>query len=111
MSSVQQPQQNKDLEESRKHVLKRKERQKEIYKWILDFLAQNGRFPIGREIGKQFHFSRERARVIMDNLQDDGYILKGKKFKTQEYLLKINPIFIDYGLRKGRRYVSFKKIT
>jgi hypothetical protein len=86
-----------------KKTLLRQQKDKKVYMWLLDFLTQYGRWPVLREIGQKYGVSRERARVIMDNLVRDGYIIKGERQKVAQasvdYHIKINELFVKYALR------------
>lgn len=77
-------------------------RYKELYKWILDFVALNGRFPTLEQIGKKEGVTRQRAGIMVNKLARDGYLVKGERSESLDYLLKVNPLFIEYGLRQKR---------
>ena len=52
------------------------ERRKEIYKFYLTFLIQNGRTPTLTEIGKKFNFTRARAGAIIKKMEKEGFVVK-----------------------------------
>ena len=65
-----------------KLIEERKKTNKKIYSWIVDYLMKNGEMPTYEEIGKRFHFSKERARQKLLQLQDEGYLIKvGRKWR------------------------------
>jgi len=47
---------------SQDQIQQRKEYNKIIFLWIVNYFEENNKIPILEEIGKAFNFSRERAR-------------------------------------------------
>ena len=54
-------------------------RLEKIYHWYLDFGIKNGKYPTFQEIADEFNFTLERARQMMNKLEEKGYVIKVEK--------------------------------
>ena len=57
----------------------KRNKNKEMYLWYVNFLFDNGRSPKMSEAGEHFGISRERARQIFDRLTEEGYLVRINK--------------------------------
>jgi len=77
-------------------------RDREFFNWVLLYYRVNGKMPTLSEMARTYHFTKERARQIMERLVKDGYLFKNKKqgWRTT-YIL--NPFFMDKGRTKIKK--------
>ncbi|MFA5442058.1 MAG: hypothetical protein WC288_01970 [Candidatus Paceibacterota bacterium] len=73
-----------------------KERDKEIFNWILSIYRIAGKFPTLQEMAQTFGFSKERARQRMERLVKDGYIFKNRKQGWRTTYLILLPKTSDF---------------
>jgi len=75
------------MKKETRSIIKRKQLNKKIYLYIIDYLAATGKMPTLKEIGDTFGFSKERARQKMEQLQEEGYLIKvGRKWRKTHVL-------------------------
>jgi DNA-binding IclR family transcriptional regulator len=75
------------MKKETRSIIKRKQLNKRIYLYIIDYLAATGKMPTLKEIGDAFGFSKERARQKMEQLQEEGYLIKvGRKWRKTHVL-------------------------
>lgn len=80
-----------------------KEYNKKIFLWIVDYFFFNDRMPTLEEIGREFNFTRERARQKIGQMVRDGWIIKKGKGKSGAYFPSLKAIDkIKYGKSKER---------
>ena len=78
-----------------------KEYNKKIFLWIVDYFFFNDRMPTLEEIGREFNFTRERARQKIGQMVRDGWIIKKGKGKSGAYFPSLKAIDkIKYGKSK-----------
>jgi len=58
-----------------------------VFNFILNFFLKNGMMPTLQEIGEEFNFTRERARMISERLVEEKRLIKGKEKKQDKHLL------------------------
>ncbi len=79
-----------------KQIEKRKQKDKELYKWYVDSIFHRGRAPTYNEVGIHLGVSVERARQLLNRLAKDGYFVKlDKRYWRDIYALRITPL-IEY---------------
>jgi len=71
-----------------------KKRNEEIFNWILSIYRIANKMPTLQEMGQTFHFSKERARQIMERLVKEGYLFKNKEQGWRTTYI-INPLWIN----------------
>jgi len=69
-----------------------KEYNKKIFLWIVDYFFFNDRMPTLEEIGREFNFTRERARQKIGQMVRDGWIIKKGKGKSGAYFPSLKAI-------------------
>jgi len=69
-----------------------KENNKKIFLWIVDYFEENNKMPTLEEIGRQFNFTRERARQKMEKMVKYGWIIKKGKGKAGAYFPSLKAI-------------------
>ena len=80
-----------------------KEYNKKIFLWIVDYFFFDDRMPTLEEIGREFNFTRERARQKIGQMVRDGWIIKKGKGKSGAYFPSLKVIDkIKYGKSKER---------
>ena len=84
------------LKQPHRDRIKRIARDKEYYRFYLNFLAKNGRSPTFKEFGENFGFSNQRAGQIMERLAKEGYLLKLRRWHSPY----VPNIFSGYGAGK-----------
>ncbi len=72
--------------------IKCKENNKKIFLWIVDYFLYYDRMPTLAEIGRQFNFTRERARQKMEKMVKYGWIIKKGKGKSGAYFPSLKAI-------------------
>jgi len=78
-----------------------KEYNKKIFLWIVDYFFFNDRMPTLEKIGREFNFTRERARQKIGQMVRDGWIIKKGKGKSGAYFPSLKAIDkIKYGKSK-----------
>lgn len=81
---------------NKKQHKKMEKRDKKIYKWYVDFNFHKGKAPTIQEIGEHFGVTRERARQLLEQLVENGYLIKLPKRKWREvYSFRVLPL-IEY---------------
>ena len=86
MNNIEQSKEyNKKIEQS-------KEYNKKIFLWIVDYFFFNDRIPTLEEIGREFNFTRERARQKIGQMVRDGWIIKKGKGKSGAYFPSLKAI-------------------
>ncbi len=65
-----------------KDTTRKDNRNKEIYRFYVDFMFEKGRAPTLQEIGERFGFSKSRAGQVVERLGREGYLLKLKKYHS-----------------------------
>lgn len=89
------------LHKPHKDTIKWQIKEKEIYQFCLNFLAENGKLPTLEEIGKEFGFTRARAGQLLQRLEKDGYVLK---LNRRERIYLPRDVIVGYG--KGKKIIS-----
>jgi len=66
---------------------------KKYYTWYIDQIINKGHSPTIIEMGKEFNFSREYARLVMMEMAMEGFIVKLPNRRWRDcYALRIMPL-------------------
>ncbi len=66
-----------------------KENYKEIYLFIINYLAEKGEVPTLQQIGDEFKFSRENARQMISRMIKLGYLIPRKIHQRRYFPLVV----------------------
>ncbi len=77
------------------HAKRADERDKKILDWIVEIYYVTDKLPTLEEMSKTFHFSKERARQIMERLVNKGYLFKNAKQGWRKTYI-LNPDYLKH---------------
>ena len=60
-------------------------RQQEVFQYYIQHLLDKGEPPTASEIGRKFMVTRERARQILDNMVEEGFLIRLKSKHIKHY--------------------------
>jgi Mn-dependent DtxR family transcriptional regulator len=63
--------------------MKKADRQKQIYKYYTGYLFEHGKAPMSSDVAREFGFSREYARQVLESMVKDGYMIKVDRHRAR----------------------------
>jgi len=82
--------------EQREHYKKKKlDRYDKIFKFYIDCIVKHQSAPSYKEIGDEFQFTKQRAKLILDDMVKEGYMIRPKDNRRSPLSPNIALVFKD----------------